>query len=137
MPLLSFETSKATLLTQIETQVVMVACGSLTSSPYKLQSPPLSPSTTCSLGLLCFQPHWPHSCCCNSLHLALLCHDCCSPGSIQLVFSLFKSPTFFSLCSGVSFLARPSLATLCKIAPPPPLSCSLQHFSPADMLHMF
>lgn len=41
------ETSKAVLLTQTETQVVMVAC-----SPYKLQSPPLSRSTTCSLGLL-------------------------------------------------------------------------------------
>ena len=55
-----FSPSKATLLTQIETQVLMVACRPLISSPYKLQSPPLSPSTACSLGLLCFQPQWPH-----------------------------------------------------------------------------
>lgn len=45
--------------------------------------------------------------------------------------------THFCLCSGVSLLTRPSLATPCKIAPPPLLSCSLQHFSPDYMLHMF
>lgn len=55
------------------------------------------------------------------------------------VCSFFKSHTALSLSlwSGVTFLGKPSLATLCKSTLPSLLSFSVQHLSPSDMLHMF